>query len=76
MKIFKHIMLGHETNFRIVVGVLKNPQDIHKEIHIILSVTSVKTIRSLCWAVKISSIKKVKEFLIFSLEIMICIERM
>ena len=39
----------------------KNPQDIHKEIHIILSVTSVKRIRSLCWAVKISSIRKVKE---------------
>ena len=61
MKIFKHIMLDHETNFRIVVGVCKNQQDVHKEIHIILSVTSVKTIRSLCWAVKISSIRKVKE---------------
>ena len=54
-------MLGDETNFRIVAGVSKNPQDIYKEIHIILSVTSIKTIRSLCWAVKISLIKKVKE---------------
>ena len=61
MKIFKHIMLGHETNFRIVAGVLKNLQDIYKEIHIILSVTSIKTIKSLCWSVKISLIKKVKE---------------
>ena len=61
MKIFKHIMLGHETNFRTVVGVSKSPRDIHKEIHIILSVTSIETIRSLCWAVKISSIRKVKE---------------
>ena len=54
-------MLSHETNFGTVVGVWKNPQDIHKEIHIILSVTLIKTIRSLCWAVKISSIRKVKE---------------
>ena len=54
-------MLGHETNFKIVAGVWKNLQDIYKEIHIILSVTSIKTIRSLCWAVKISLIKKVKE---------------
>ena len=56
MKIFKHIMLGHETNFRNVVGYEKNPQDIHKEMHIIVSVTSLKTIRSLCWAVKIGEI--------------------
>ena len=39
----------------------KNPQDIHEEIHIIISVTSLKTIRSLCWAIKISSVRKVKE---------------
>ena len=25
MKIFKHIMLGHETNFNIVIGLWKNP---------------------------------------------------
>ena len=61
MKIFKHIILGHETNFRTVGEVLKNPQDIHKEIHIILSVTSIKTIRSRCWAGKIDSVRKVKE---------------
>ena len=62
IKIFKHIMLGHETNFRTVVGGMKKSvKDIHKEIHIILSVTSIKTIRSLCWAVKISSARKVKE---------------
>ena len=61
MKIFKHIMLGHETNFRIVVGVRKNSQHIHKEIRIIIPVASVKTIRSHCWAVKVSSVRKVKE---------------
>ena len=31
--------VGHETNFRSIIGVWKNPQDIHKEIYIILSVT-------------------------------------
>ena len=45
----------------IKLGYEKSPQDIHKEIHIILFVTSIKTIRSLCWAVKINSIRKVKE---------------
>ena len=75
MKIFKHVMLDHETNFRIVVGVWKNPQDVHKEIHI-LFVTSVETIRSLRWAAKISSIRKIKEISNFSLEMMICIEKM
>ena len=55
------LMLGHETNFRTVVGEWKNPQDISELIYIILSVTSIKTIRSLCWAVQISSIRKVKE---------------
>ena len=53
MKIFKHIMLGHKTNFRTAVRVWKNPQDIHKEIHIILSVISIKIIRSRCWAIKL-----------------------
>ena len=43
-----------EDMFRIVVGVLKNPQDIHKRIHIILPVTSIRTTRSLQWGVKIS----------------------
>ena len=43
-----------EDNFKIVVGVGTNPQDIHKRIHIILSVTSVRTTRSLQWGVKIS----------------------
>ena len=68
-------MLDHETNFRIVVGVRKNPRDVHKEVHIILSITSVETIRSPCWAARISSIRKVKEISNFSPE-MICIEKM
>ena len=51
MKPILELQLGYE----------KSPQDIHKEIHIILSVTSIKTIRNLCWAAKISSIRKVKE---------------
>ena len=61
MKIFKQIMLGLETNVRTVVGIWKNPQDVHKEVHIILSVILIKTITSVCWAVKISSVRKVKE---------------
>ena len=69
-------MLGYDTNSKTVVGVWKSPQDIHKEISIIISVTSIKTIRSLCLAVKISSVRRVKKALIFSLQIMICIEKM
>ena len=34
--------------------------DIHEEIHIILSVTSIRTIRSLQWGVKPCLIKKGK----------------
>ena len=71
IKIFKRI----GTNFWNCSWGMKNPQDIHKEIHIILSVTSIKISRSLCRAVKISLIRKVKKFLIFSLEITICIEK-
>ena len=71
---FPHVMLGYETNFRTVAG-YENPQDIHKEIFIILS-TSIKTINSLYWAVKISLIRKLKKFLIFSLEMIICIDKM
>ena len=48
--------MGHE-NFQ----AHNDPQDVHKEIHIILLVPSAKTIRNLCWAVKISSIRKAKE---------------
>ena len=44
MKIFKDIMLDHEANFSIIVWVWKNPQDIHKEIYVILSVTTIKDI--------------------------------
>ena len=40
------------------------------------SVTSVETIKSLCWAAKISSIRKVKEISNLSPEMMICIEKM
>ena len=43
-----------EDMFRIVAGVWKNPQDIHKRIHIILSGTSIRITRSLQWGVKIS----------------------
>ena len=43
-----------EDNFRIVVGVWKNPQDIHKRIHLILSVTLIRMTRTLQWGVKIS----------------------
>ena len=43
MKISKHIMLGHETNFKTVVGGYeKSPQDIHKEIHIIFLLHQLK----------------------------------
>ena len=61
MKIFRHIMLGHETNLRINSWGMKKSTRYSKEVHIILSVTSIKTIRSLCWTAKIGSIRKVKE---------------
>ena len=35
--------------------------DIHEEIHIILSVTSIRTIMSLQWGVKLSKLRKVKK---------------
>ena len=41
-EIFKDILLGHEIKFRIIFGVWKNPQDIPKEINIVLSITSIK----------------------------------
>ena len=37
------------------------PKDIHKEIHIILSVTSIKTIKSLCWTVNITHFYRIRE---------------
>ena len=75
MKIFMYIMLGHETILNLQLGYEKIHKIFTKNfISFFLLHQSNNQEPLLAWAVKISSVRKVKE--LFSLEIMIYIEKM